>query len=61
MDIKEFLEYAKNNPVTIAISGTWQAHDNTRYLIETAAGVKFQRVAIKDGANCALAVVAGDR
>lgn len=60
MDLKDFLEFAKTNPVSLACSGTWGQSDNSRYLLEQTAGVQFQRVGIKGGANCALAVVAGD-
>lgn len=60
MSVSEFLEHAKTNKLTVACSGTWGQADTSRYLIEEAADVSFQRVGIKGGANCALAVVAGD-
>lgn len=60
MDVKQFLEYAKEHAVTVACSGTWTQADTSRYAIEKAAGLTFNRVGIKGGANCALAVVSGD-
>lgn len=60
MDLQEFLEYAKNNPVTMASTGAWGQLDASSYLIQKASGAKFTRVGIKGGAACTLAVVAGD-
>ncbi len=60
MDVNQFLEYAKENTVSVACSGTWTQADTSRYAIEKATGVAFNRVGIKGGANCALAVVSGD-
>lgn len=60
MDLEQFIEYAKNNDVSIAVSGTWSQGDNVRYKLQDATGIKFTRVGIKGGANCVLAVIAGD-
>ncbi|MBN1333011.1 MAG: tripartite tricarboxylate transporter substrate binding protein [Synergistales bacterium] len=62
MNLEEFLEYARSNPgrVRIGVSGNWTNHDYTRHQIESTAGVKFQRVSIKGGANIVMAVLAGD-
>ena len=60
MNLKQFIEHSKKNPVTLACSGTWGQSDTSRYLLEKASGTKFTRVGIKGGSNCALAVVAGD-
>lgn len=62
MSFDEFCEYAKENPgkVRVAISGTWNNYDCTRYMIEQAKGIEFKRVAIKGGSNCLLSTIAGD-
>lgn len=62
MDLKAFLAYAKANPgkIRMGVSGNWTNHDYTRYQLERTAGVKFQRVSIKGGANILLAILAGD-
>lgn len=62
MTSDEFFAYAAEYPgeVKIAISGTWNLYDTTRHLLEQQYGVKFQRVGIKGGTNCLLALVAGD-
>lgn len=62
MSFDEFCEYAKENPgkVRIAISGTWNNYDCTRYMIEQAKDIEFKRVAIKGGSNCLLSTIAGD-
>lgn len=62
MNFDEFCEYAKENPgkVRVAISGTWNNYDCTRYMIEQAKGIEFKRVAIKGGSNCLLSTIAGD-
>jgi len=58
--LDSFIAYAKENTVNLALSGTWQQADHCRWMLQKETGVQFNRVSIKGGANCLLAVVAGD-
>ncbi len=62
MDLKQFIEYAKENPkkIRLGVSGSWTNHDYTRHMLEQTSGTEFTRVSIKGGANIVLGILGGD-
>lgn len=62
MSFKEIIEYTLANPgkVNICYSGTWNAYETSRYLLEKNSGTKFNVVKIKGGNNAIMALLAGD-